>query len=77
MIMCEWSYSSGKRWLSANVFAVKHCLLLHRALGTSIVELITDITDITKAKAVVSVHIDQPMPYQQKWFAARQKAKYI
>ena len=37
------------------------------------VELITGITE----PKVISVHIDQPMPYQRASFAARRKAKYI
>jgi hypothetical protein len=52
---------------------MKHCLFMHRALGVSMGELITG---IAKVKAVISVHIDQPMPYQQESFAARRKAKY-
>jgi len=69
----ESAYSSDQRWLSGSVFATKHCLFLHRALGASMVELITGITE----PKVTSVHIDQPMPYQRASFAARRKAKYI
>ena len=74
MNTCEFAYFCEHRWLPSNVSAINHCLLLHRALDTSMVVLITD---ITQAEAVIPVHIDQPMPYQQASFAARRKAKYI
>jgi hypothetical protein len=68
--MCDFAYWSEKRWRSSNVFTIKHCLFLHRTLRASIVELITG---ITKVKAVIAVHIDQPLPYRREWFAARWK----
>jgi hypothetical protein len=51
---------------------MEQCLFLHRALGTAMIKLITG---ITKAKAVISVHMNQPMPSEHESLAAHQKAK--
>jgi hypothetical protein len=42
---------------------MEQCLFLHRASGTAMIKLITD---ITKVKAVISVHVDQLMPSEHE-----------